>query len=53
MLVYARRTGFISLGTALSWCVLPYLLPDAVKIALASALVYRLYPLVNREVRTA
>ena len=53
MVVYARRTGPIGLGTALGWCVIPYLLPDAVKIALASALVGRLYPLVNREVRIA
>lgn len=53
MAVYARKTGPIGLGTALGWCVIPYLLPDAIKIALASALVGRLYPLVNREVRAA
>ena len=53
MYVYARKTGPIGLGTALGWCVIPYLLPDAVKIALASALVGRLYPLMNREVRAA
>ena len=53
MYVYARKTGPIGLGTALGWCVIPYLLPDAVKIVLASALVGRLYPLVNREVRAA
>lgn len=48
ILVYARSTGPIGLGTALSWCVLPYLLPDAVKIALASLLTGRLYPLLHR-----
>jgi biotin transport system substrate-specific component len=53
MYVYARKTGPISLGTALAWCVLPYLLPDAAKIALAVVLVRRLSPLVDREVRTA
>jgi len=53
MYVYARKTGPIGLGTALGWCVIPYLLPDAIKIALASVLVGRLYPLVNREVKAA
>ena len=53
MFVYARRTGPIGLGTALGWCVFPYLLPDAVKIGLASALTGRLYPLVNRGARAA
>lgn len=53
MFVYARQTGPIGLGTALGWCVFPYLLPDAVKVALASALTGRLYPVVNREARNA
>ena len=51
--VYARKAGPIGLGTALGWCVVPYLLPDAVKIVLASTLTGRLYPIINREVRTA
>ena len=53
MVVYARKTGPIGLGTALGWCVIPYLLPDAVKIALASVLTGRLYPVLNREVKAA
>ena len=53
MTVYARDTGPIGLGTALGWCVFPYLLPDAVKIALASVLTGRLYPILNHEVKTA
>ena len=48
VLVYTRSKGPISVGTALAWCVLPYLLPDAVKIALASFLTGRLYPLLNK-----
>ena len=48
-----RKTGPIGLGTALGWCVIPYLLPDAVKIALASVLTGRLYPVLNREVKAA
>ena len=35
MVVYARRSGAIGLATALGWCVAPYLIPDAVKLALA------------------
>ena len=48
MLVYARNSGPIGLGTALSWCVLPYLLPDALKIALAGILTGRLYPVLKK-----
>ena len=35
MVVYARNSGAISLGTALTWCVFPFILPDIAKIALA------------------
>ena len=48
VLVYTRESGPIGVGTALGWCVLPYLLPDAIKIALATLLVGRLYPIINR-----
>lgn len=33
--VYARRSGAVGIGTALSWCVLPFILPDLAKMALA------------------
>jgi biotin transport system substrate-specific component len=33
--VYARQSGAIGIGTALSWCVLPFILPDLAKMALA------------------
>ena len=42
MLVYARQSGVIALGTALAWCVIPFLLPDLVKLALALLLSGRL-----------
>ena len=42
MFVYARQTGAIALGTALAWCVIPFLLPDLVKLALALLLSGRL-----------
>ena len=48
VLVYTRESGAIGVGTALVWCVLPYLLPDAVKIALAALLTGRLYPILGK-----
>ena len=40
--VYARQTGAIGLGTALGWCVVPFILPDIAKLALAVLLSSRL-----------
>lgn len=47
MLVYTRDTGSIGVMTALGWCVFPYIIPDALKIALAAGLTRRLRPLIN------
>ncbi len=46
MVVYASQTGPVGLATVLSWCVLPFMVPDAIKIALAILLVRRLSPYV-------
>ena len=35
MYVYAKQSGAIGLGTALGWCVFPFIVPDVLKIALA------------------
>ena len=35
MVVYANQTGPIALGTALAWCVIPFIIPDLVKMAVA------------------
>ena len=35
MTVYARKSEAITLGTALGWCVFPFILPDLVKMGLA------------------
>lgn len=35
MVVYTQTKGAVALGTVLGWCVVPYLIPDAVKVALA------------------
>lgn len=42
MILYTRTTGAIGLWTALTWCVIPYIIPDLVKIALALVLCKRL-----------
>ena len=44
MTVYARTKGAVSLSAALGWCVLPFLLPDGLKIALALLLSKKLAP---------
>ncbi len=35
MFVYLRNTGEVGLAAVLGWCVVPFVLPDLVKIALA------------------
>lgn len=42
MLLYTRNTGAIGLGAALLWCVVPYIIPDLIKLALALMLKRRL-----------
>lgn len=38
MVVYMKANGAVGLGTVLGWCVLPFIIPDLVKIALAFVL---------------
>ena len=38
MFVYMKDTGAVGLSTVLGWCVIPFIIPDAVKIALALTL---------------
>lgn len=42
MAVYAKSTGAVGLGTVLGWCVIPFIIPDLVKIGLALLLTKRL-----------
>lgn len=35
VLLYAKTVGAISLATALAWCVVPFIIPDIIKIVLA------------------
>ena len=46
MAVYARNNGAVSLLSALSWCVFPFIVPDLIKIALAMGI----SPLIRREI---
>lgn len=39
MFMYTRNTGAVGLLSVLSWCVIPFLIPDAVKIGLSVFLV--------------
>ena len=48
MTVYTRSTGAIGLGAVLSMCVLPYIIPDILKICISAYLVRRLRPLIKR-----
>ena len=35
MAVYAKNTGAVGLSAVLGWCVIPFIIPDLAKIALA------------------
>lgn len=47
VILYTRDSGSIGIITALTWCVFPYIIPDALKIALAAGLTRRLRPLIE------
>ena len=51
--VYSRANGPLSVMTALSWCVLPFLVPDGLKLALALLLSARVKPLLKLDVAKA
>lgn len=45
--VYAANVGEIGITTALAWCVIPYIIPDLLKLALAYKMAERLRPYVK------
>lgn len=47
MYVYAHSVGTINVVKVLSWCVIPFILPDLAKIALAIVVSRRVAPYVN------
>ncbi len=38
LVVYAKNSGAVGLATVLGWCVIPFIIPDLIKIALALSL---------------
>lgn len=52
MFLYLRRTGTVALATVLSWCVIPFILPDILKMALAFVVARRVKPLIKDRPRT-
>lgn len=49
MVVYARTNGAVGLAMVLGWCVIPFLIPDLVKLGLALALARRLSPVLRLQ----
>ena len=47
MLVYTKTTGAVSLMTVLGWCVIPFIIPDCIKIALSFILTTRLKKIIS------
>ena len=41
MAVYAKTSGAVGLGTVLGWCVIPFIIPDLIKIGIALLLTER------------
>ncbi|MCR5255304.1 MAG: biotin transporter BioY [Acetatifactor sp.] len=48
MFVYTKNVGPESLATVLSWCVIPFIIPDIIKIALALVIGERLRKVINK-----
>lgn len=47
MAVYAKANGAASLSAVLGWCVVPFILPDALKIACAAIISKRVKKIVK------
>ena len=47
MYLYTKVNGAVTLGTVLSWCVIPFVIPDLVKLALAVVISLRLKPVIK------
>ena len=48
LLVYTKANGAVGLGTVLGWCVLPFILPDLLKLALALTISKRIVPFIKK-----
>lgn len=47
IVVYTKANGAVGMGTVLAWCVLPFLIPDLVKLALAFFIARRISPIIK------
>ena len=47
MIVYAQGNEAVGVATVLAWCVIPFIIPDIVKLGLALALARRLSPVLK------
>ncbi|MBR3043117.1 MAG: biotin transporter BioY [Oscillospiraceae bacterium] len=45
--LYTKANGAVGLGTVLSWCVLPFVIPDVVKLILATLIAGRLRTMIS------
>lgn len=51
MIVYAQANGAVGLTAVLAWCVIPFIIPDMVKLGLALALARRISPVLKLQHR--
>ena len=49
MIVYARANGAVGLAMVLGWCVIPFIIPDLMKLGLALTLAWRLSPVLKLQ----
>ena len=47
MIVYAQTNGAVGLAMVLAWCVIPFIVPDLIKLGLALTLARRLSPILK------
>ena len=47
LIVYTQANGAVGLAMVLAWCVIPFIIPDLVKLGLALALARRLSPVLK------
>ena len=47
MILYAQANGAVGFATVLTWCVLPFIIPDIIKLGLALTLARRLSPVLK------
>ena len=49
MIVYAQANGAVGLAMVLAWCVIPFIIPDLIKLGLALTLARRLSPVLKLQ----